>query len=91
MNLADPMTPAALPPTNADVLDAVRQTLTDGAGEYRLPDFLAAVDWSKAVRPAPEVADLLGRLDLWDSEYREGDLGWDEFAAALSALDANEA
>ncbi len=91
MNLADPMTPAALPPTNADVLQAVRQTLAAGPREYLLPDFLAAVDWSEAVRPAPEVADLLGRLELWDSEYREGDLGWDEFATALSALDADAA
>ncbi len=70
------------------MLQAVRQTLADGPGEYRLPDFLAAVDWSEAVRPPPAVADLLGRLELWDSEYREGDVGWDEFAAALSALDS---
>ena len=73
------------------MLQAVRQTLADGPGEYRLPDFLAAVDWSEAVRPPPEVADLLGRLELWDSEYREGDMDWDEFTAALSALDSDAA
>jgi len=73
------------------VLQAVRQTLADGPGEYRLPDFLAAVDWSEAVRPPPEVTALLGRLELWDSEYREGDMDWDEFAAGLSALDADAA
>ena len=85
------MTPITLPPTDADVLQAVRQTLSAGPGEYRLPDFLAAVDWSEAVRPPPKVADLLGRLELWDSEYREGDMGWDEFAAGLSALDGDAA
>ena len=54
--------------------------------DYRLPDFLAAVDWSEAVRPPPEVADMLGRLELWDSEYREGDIGWDQLAAELATL-----
>lgn len=72
-------------------MQAVRNALADGSSTYRLPDFLAAVDWSEAVRPAPEVADLLGRLELWDSEYREGDMGWDEFAAALGALDSDAA
>ena len=85
------MTPITLPPTGADVLQAVRETLADGPGEYRLPDFLAAVDWSEAIRPPPEVADLLGRLELWDCEYREGDMGWDEFAVGLSALAADAA
>lgn len=70
------------------MLQAVRQTLAGGPGEYRLPDFLAAVDWSEAVRPPPAVADLIGSLELWDCEYREGDVGWDEFATALSALDS---
>ena len=80
------MTPITLPPTGTDVADAIRQTLANGPGDYRLPDFLAAVDWSEAVRPQAGVADLLGRLELWDSEYREGDIGWDQFAAELEAL-----
>lgn len=75
------------PPTRAEVLDAVRRTLADGPGDYRLlPDFLASVDWSERVRPVPGVADLLGRLEQWDSEYREGDIGWDEMAERLTAL-----
>ena len=80
------MTPATPPPTAAEVAEAIRETLADGPGEYRLPDFLAAIDWSDAVRPPPEVAALLGRLEMWDSEYREGDIGWREFAARLGAL-----
>ena len=83
------MTPITLSPTDADVLQAVRQTLADGPDDYRLPDFLASVDWSEAVRPPPEVADMLGRLELWDSEYREGDIGWEQFAAELTALDGD--
>ena len=84
-------TPLAVrPPTRAEVLRAVRRTLADGPGEYRLlPDFLASVDWSERVRPGPGVADILGRLELWDSEYREGDIGWDELAARLAALAAD--
>ena len=75
------------PPTRAEVLDAVRRTQADGPGDYGLlPDFLASVDWSERVRPHSGVADLLGRLELWDSEYREGDIGWDELAARLAAL-----
>ena len=68
------------------MLQAIRQTLADGPGEYRLPDFLAAVDWSTSVRPQAEVTDLLGSLELWDCEYREGDISWDEFADRLGSL-----
>ncbi len=73
-------------PTLADVLEAIRETVADGPEEYRLPDFLASIDWSTAVRPTPEVAAMLGRLELWDSEYREGDLDWPEFAERLGSL-----
>ena len=85
------MTSITLPPTDAEVLRAVRQTLADGPREYRLPDFLASVDWSTSVRPQAGVTDLLGRLELWDSEYREGDIGWDELAARLDALSSDTA
>ncbi len=74
------------PPTLADVLEAIRETVADGPGEYRLPDFLASIDWSTAVRPMPVVAAMLGRLELWDSEYREGDMDWAEFAERLDSL-----
>ena len=79
------------PPTHTDVLQAVRETLADGPGDYRLPDFLALVDWSERCRPEPAIADLLGRLELWDCEYREGDIGWDELAARLAALSSDTA
>ena len=70
----------------ADVLRAIHGTLKSGPRDYRLPDFLAAVDWSAGLAPAPTVADLLGCLELWDSEYREGELDWEEFVARLSPL-----
>ena len=79
------------PPTQADVLEAIRETVANGPREYRLPDFLASIDWSVAVRPQPEVADLLGRLELWDSEYREGDLDWAQLVARLGSLSAGVA
>ena len=34
----------------------------------------------------PVVAAMLGRLELWDSEYREGDMDWAEFAERLDSL-----
>ncbi len=74
------------PSTRDDVLVVIRQTAANGPGEYRLPDFLASIDWSDTLRPPPEVADVLGRLELWDSEYREGDIDWPELAARLGAL-----
>jgi len=74
------------PPTRADVLEAIRETVADGPGEYRLPDFLASIDWSASVRPTPEVAAMLGRLELWDCEYREGDMDWAEFQTKLGSL-----
>ena len=69
-----------------DVLQAIRETVANGPGEYRLPDFLASIDWSDAVRPQPAVAGVLGRLELCDSEYREGDIDWPEFASRLGSL-----
>ena len=74
------------PPTRGQVLAVVAETIDRGPGDYRLPDFLASIDWSVAVRPPSEVAALLGRLELWDSEYREGDIDWAEFAARLDSL-----
>ena len=68
------------------LLQAIRQALAGGPGDYRLPDFLASVDWSTSVRPQCVVANLLGSLELWDCEYREGDIGWDEFADRLGSL-----
>ena len=73
-------------PTRADVVEAIRETVADGPGEYRLPDFLASIDWSASVRPSSEVAAMLGRLELWDSEYREGDVDWTEFSERLGSL-----
>ena len=29
---------------------------------------------------------MLGRLELWDSEYREGDIDWAEFVQRLRSL-----
>ena len=84
-SMAIPLT--VRPPTRAEVLEAVRRALADGPDEYGpLPDFLASVDWSERVRPRSGVADLLGRLELWDSEYREGGIGWNELAARLATL-----
>ena len=74
------------PPTQADVLEAIRETVANGSDEYGLPDFLASIDWSVAVRPPSEVAAMLGRLELWDSQYREGDIDWTQFVARLDAL-----
>ena len=77
------------PPTVADIVAAVRATLADGPDAYRLPDYLASVDWSERCRPTGEAADMLGRLEMWDSEYREGDIEWAEFEARLDGLRAS--
>ena len=74
------------PPTSSEVVAVVAETIARGPDSYRLPDFLASIDWSVAVRPPSEVAAVLGRLELWDSEYREGDIGWAEFVERLDAL-----
>jgi hypothetical protein len=68
----------------ADVLLAIDRAIEGGEARYVLPDFLAAVDWSAQHAPATEAAKLLGRLELWDSEFREGDLTWPEFAERLA-------
>ena len=71
--------------TRHDVLEAIRETVADGPAEYRLPDFLASIDRSASVRPSSEVAAILGSLELWDSEYREGDMDWADFAKRLDS------
>ncbi len=74
------------PPTQGQVFAVVAETIERGPSDYRLPDFLASIDWSLAVRPPSEVAAMLGRLELWDSEYREGDMDWAEFVERLDSL-----
>ncbi len=74
------------PPTLSEVVAVVAETIARGPDSYRLPDFLASIDWSVPVRPPSEVAAMLGRLELWDSEYREGDMDWAEFVERLDSL-----
>lgn len=73
-----------------DVQEAIRTTLRGGLNQNFLLDFVASVDWGGAPG-RPEVRDLLGRIELWATEYDEYDLSLAQYLARLiSILPASE-
>src|ERR1700694_1221834 len=55
-----------------DVLSVVRQSLRHGLNADALEDFLASVDWSGTDRERPEIADVLGQMEGWASQFGDG-------------------
>ena len=68
------------------VQEVVRQTLSHGLNMRTLDDFLAKVDWSGAQSSRPAIADVIGQLELWSTEYGEGDLTDTEMTSRLRSL-----
>ena len=69
-----------------DVLNVIRQALRAGLDADALEDFLASVDWSGTDRERPEIADLLGQMEGWGSQYANGDLTRAHYVGKLLSL-----
>ena len=70
----------------ADVRAMLRDALDGGLDSTAIADFLALVDWSGTDQRRPPIADLLGQLEAWSTEYAEGDLSRDQYIDRLVAL-----
>ena len=52
----------------------------------RITDFLASVDWSHFGTADPAIRDLLGRVELWDTEFVEKDITEAEYTERLRSV-----
>ncbi len=64
----------------------VRDALAATDTVETIADFLAAVDWSNAEQADAGIRAVLGHLEEWDSEVREGDLEPGEYFDRLRSL-----
>ncbi len=65
------------------VQGVIRRTLRSDLDVDILDDFLASVDWSGTDRKRPKIADDLGQLENWSSQFTSGDLSRPQFIARL--------
>ena len=61
----------------------VRRVLRSNLDVDALDDFLASVDWSGTDQKRPKIADHLGQLEGWSSQYVSGDINQTQFIARL--------
>src|SRR5437870_12792433 len=66
--------------------DVVRQSLRAGLNIDILDDVLASIDWSGTHQHRPAIADDLGQLEAWNSEYSEGRLTESRYVARLLSV-----
>jgi hypothetical protein len=64
----------------------VRACLRNGLDVDMLGAFLASVDWSGAGTIRPKIADDLGKLEAWITQYTESFVSRPEFIARLLTL-----
>jgi hypothetical protein len=69
-----------------DVLNVVRQALRAGLDADALEDFLASVDWSGTDRQRPPIADLLGQMEGWGSQYADRAFSQAQYVGHLLSL-----
>jgi|GEM_PF-4008736 len=68
-----------------DIRAAVRHAL-QSADKDVLADFLASVDWGGVEDTDPAIRELLGQLELLNTEFAEGALSRDDYEAALGSV-----
>ena len=68
------------------VRDATSAGLREGPPYEAIADFVARVDWSGTHKRIPPIAGVLGKLEAWSTEYAEGDLTSEDYAARLREL-----
>ena len=69
-----------------DVLDAVRAALSASLRADALSAFLAAIDWTGMQDADPAVAEILGKLEAWDTDSLEHRIATAEYAELLLSL-----
>lgn len=64
----------------------VRSAVRNRLDAETVADFVASVDWTDATAADQRLLDALGRLELWTTEYREGDLTAQVYRERLLSL-----
>lgn len=72
--------------TNSRIASVVRRALRFGLDAELVADFLARVDWTTVERASAKTARRLGQMELWATEYAEGDLTRGEYMARLASV-----
>ncbi len=70
----------------ARISQEIRLALHRGLDSERIADFLATIDWSAVDRARPAVKDQLGKLEMWSTQYAEGDLNRYAYMTRLATL-----
>lgn len=65
---------------------AVRDALQRGRDADCLDEFVASIDWSGTDRLRPPIADLVGQLEGWTTDYLEGSLPEREYLDLLLGI-----
>ena len=68
-----------------DVRLAVEEALASSRSTDAIADYVASVDWSRAVAADAVVRDRLGRLEQLATSFTEGDLQLPEFRKSVRA------
>lgn len=69
-----------------DVLAVVKRALSAALAADVLEDFLSSIDWSGTDRERPEIADILGQMEGWASQYGDGGLTRAQYVGHLLSL-----
>lgn len=72
--------------TRVDLLDVIRKSLHAELSAEVIDDFVASVDWSHATGAPSPMAEVIGALEGWASEYADGELPRGEYITRLLSL-----
>lgn len=70
----------------AAIRDVIARALSDDLNASMLADFLASVDWSHMETASPDIRELLGTMEHWDTEFVEDDLSEAEYSDRLRSV-----
>lgn len=66
--------------------NVITRALRHGLNPDVIDDFLASVDWSGTAHERPPIADTLGQLESWSSDFGDGALSESRYVAQLLGL-----
>lgn len=68
------------------LLSEIRKALWADLDVDRLSNFMAGIDWSGAGKSRPKIADDLGAVEAWTTQFTEGFISRDQLIARLLTM-----